>query len=103
MNTQEQIKYIESMEKFIQHNLNNKYIKPETTIEEFLQFINDVKENYIPMIEQIKNAFNGKENCQHKNKTLIRQSDFFRVQDGAIMVFKCYDCGKVLTHHYCEP
>lgn len=51
------IKHIENIEEFINHNLSLGYLKSDTTITELLQFIKNVKENYIPMIKQIGDTF----------------------------------------------
>lgn len=52
--------YIKMMELFINHNLDNGYITKETTVEELLKLINNVKTNYIPMLEKMKNMYERK-------------------------------------------
>lgn len=54
MNSNEQIKYMEGIEEFINHNMNVGYIKPTMTVDELLQFVKNVKENYIPMIQKME-------------------------------------------------
>jgi len=106
MNTQEQIKYLEGIEKFIKHNINLEYIKPDTTVEELLQFIKNVKENYILMIRQVENIFNIKEEkCEHDNKYLLETSAPYKVQDGDILCdkkYKCRDCGEEWWDNFCD-
>ena len=47
-------KHLKNIEEFINHNLSLKYISTETTVEELLQFIKSVKEQYIPLIKDIE-------------------------------------------------
>jgi replicative DNA helicase len=54
MSCKEQIKYMEGIEEFINHNMNVGYIKPTMTVDELLRFIKNVKENYIPMIQKME-------------------------------------------------
>ena len=60
-------KHLRNIEEFINHNLSLKYISLETTVEELLQFIKNVKEQYIPLIKDI-----GKLSpILHENKSLF--------------------------------
>ena len=49
------IKHIENIEDFINHNLKLGYFNENMTIKDLLVFTKNIKEQYIPMIEQIKN------------------------------------------------
>jgi hypothetical protein len=66
MNTTEQIKYIEDIESFLEHNINVNYITKDTTVEQLIQFLDNIKNNYIPMManmEQIETTtFNRRTN-----------------------------------------
>ena len=42
------------IKKFINHNLNNKSITKDTTIEELLMYINNIETNYLPLMKEIK-------------------------------------------------
>ena len=57
-------KHLRNIEEFINHNLYLKYISTETTVEELLQFIKNVKEQYIPLIKDI-------EKLSPRNKSLF--------------------------------
>lgn len=54
MNTENAIKHLENIEDFLNHNLDLRYLKSDMTIIELLQFIKNVKENYIPVIKDIE-------------------------------------------------
>jgi len=57
-------KHLRNIEEFINHNLSLKYISTETTVEELLKFIKNVKEQYIPLIKDI-------EKLSPRNKSLF--------------------------------
>lgn len=48
-------KYIENIEEFINHNLKLGYLNENMTIKDLLVFTKNIKEQYIPMVEQIEN------------------------------------------------
>jgi hypothetical protein len=50
----EQIKYIEDIEEFINHNLELGNLNENMTIRELLQFTKNIKENYMPMLKKIE-------------------------------------------------
>ena len=64
MNTKNTIKHLENIEDFLNHNLDLRYLKSDMTIIELLQFIKNVKENYIPVIKDI-------EELSMRNKSLF--------------------------------
>jgi len=57
-------KHLENIEEFLNHNLNLGYLKSDMPIIELLQFIKNIKENYIPSIKDI-------ENLSLRNKSLF--------------------------------
>ena len=58
MNSSKTKQHVEDVEEFINHNLNIGYLNEEMTIKDLLQFINNIKKNYIPILEQIENGIN---------------------------------------------
>lgn len=52
-----QTNYLEGIENFINHNLGLDFISKDMTIAELLQFIDRVKTNYIPVIEQLGRGY----------------------------------------------
>ena len=56
-------KHLKNIEEFINHNLSLKYISTETTVEELLQFIKNVKEQYIPLLININQSEHKGMNC----------------------------------------
>ena len=66
MDTERPLKHIENIEEFINHNLKLGYLKSDMTIIELLQFIKNIKENYIPMITQIEDSIEFLEGKEEK-------------------------------------
>lgn len=48
------LEYMNGIEDFLKHNLSLGYIKNETTVEGLLNFINNIKTSYIPMMKSIE-------------------------------------------------
>jgi hypothetical protein len=59
------IKHIENIEEFINYNLKLGYLNENMTIKDLLVFTKNIKEQYIPMVEQIKNI--SIEKCEYCN------------------------------------
>jgi len=51
------IENIEQLEEFINHNLKLGYLKPEMTIIDLLQFTKNMKEDYLPLMQKIKDKY----------------------------------------------
>lgn len=49
--------YINQFEKFLKHNLELEYIQNNTTVEELLNFLIDVKANYLSMMKKIGSRY----------------------------------------------
>jgi len=45
---------LKTVKDFISHNLDCRYITKDTTIEELLKYINNIEDNYIPIIKAMR-------------------------------------------------
>lgn len=50
--------FMDDFEEFLNHNLGLGYITKDTTVEELLEFISNVKYNFLPMFSKIENIIN---------------------------------------------
>jgi len=50
--------FMDDFEEFLNHNLKLGYITKDTTVEELLEFISNVKYNFLPMFSKIENIIN---------------------------------------------
>ena len=50
--------FMDDFEEFLNHNLGLGYITKDTTVEELLGFINNVKYNFLPMLNEIEKTIN---------------------------------------------
>jgi len=85
-------KHLENIEEFLNHNLNLGYLNSDMTITELLQFVKNVKENYIPLIK-------GIENLLLKNKSLFICKNVEKCAnqkwDSILQIMSCdYEDGK---------
>ena len=63
MNTDKTIKYLDSIEEFINHNLSLGFIDKDNTIDDLLKYIGIIRYNYIGLTEKLINIVDSEEDC----------------------------------------